>query len=61
MSWAVLVTWLDGEEEYLHEGMGDKTARFTTKLAAKEQRDFMMIGMSDEVESIEIVRSPNGG
>jgi hypothetical protein len=54
--YAILVTWLDGSEEYLKQGLsGTNVARFHSRKEAKKQKDFMLIGMSDEVESIDIV------
>jgi hypothetical protein len=54
--YAILVTWLDGEEEYLKEGLsGTVIARFHSRKEAKEQKEFMLMGMSDEVDSIDVV------
>jgi hypothetical protein len=58
MSWAILVVWNDGEEEYLHEGLGTQAARFSSRIEAQRQADFMKIGMSDETQSISVVRFP---
>jgi gluconate kinase len=55
---AVKVIWLDGDEEYLHEGMSERTARFFTEREAKEQAEFMKMGMSDECQSINVVPYP---
>ena len=56
--WAVLVVWLDGEEEYLHPGMSDDVAVFRTQEEAQHQRDFMWIGMEGECQSINVMRYP---
>ena len=58
LGWAILVVWNDGTEEYLHEGMGVKTARFHSREAAQQQRDFMWIGMEGECQSISVIRHP---
>ncbi len=57
--WAVLVVWEDGEEEYLHPGIGDDVAIFRTREEAQEKRDFMWIGMEGECQSINVVRYPS--
>jgi hypothetical protein len=54
--WAVLVVWLDGEEEYLHPGTSGDVAIFPSRERAQEQRDFMWIGMEGECQSINVVR-----
>lgn len=53
---AIKVVWLDGEEEFLKEG--SRVARFANRKRAEEQRDFMKAGMSDEVQSINVVHYP---
>ncbi len=60
MSYAILVVWKDGNEEYLKEGYSDKPAIFLSKSSAKEQAEFMYMGMEEEVQSINVVsrRSP---
>lgn len=55
MRWAILVVWDDGEEEYLTDAAGN-VAVFT-KARAKEQVEFMKIGM-DEYQSINVVARP---
>lgn len=57
---AVKVIWKDGEEELLCEGMTDKPARFLRRTDAQHHRDFMLIGMEDEVQSINVVAYPAG-
>ena len=54
----ILVVWKNGGCEWLKEG--DRRAVFTSHKAAKEQRDFMMIGMEDEVQSINTVAAGKG-
>jgi hypothetical protein len=59
VAYAVLVVWLDDEEEYLKEGLSDSVvARFSSRKEAKKQRDFMMMGMSEEVNGIHVVPFP---
>lgn len=52
---AVLVVWKDGEEEYVKQGLSNRVAVFPSRRRAQEMRDFMLEGMSDEVQSINIV------
>lgn len=58
MKLAIKVIWLDGEEEYLKEG--DRIALFLNEHRAGEMRDFMLEGMSGEVQSINVVPFPVG-
>jgi hypothetical protein len=60
-AFAILVIDLDGDEEYLCNGLGDIPARFPSRAAAQRQVDFMKIGMEDEVQSINIVSYPPKG
>jgi hypothetical protein len=54
---AIKVIWADGEEEYVKQGT--ETARFTSRARAKEQAEFMKMGMDDdEVQSINVVPYP---
>ena len=54
--WAIVVIWLDGEEEYLKAGLGpEKVALFSSHYHAGKMKEFMLEGMSDEVQSINIV------
>jgi hypothetical protein len=56
--WKILVIWLDGDQEYLKDGKRPDGAVATfSREAADRQRDFMLAGMSDEVQSINVVRS----
>ena len=55
---AIFVTFLDGEEDYVCDGMSDRVKMFHSRSRAQEQVDFMMIGMEGEVESIDIVPYP---
>jgi hypothetical protein len=57
MGYMITVTHPDGTEEPLCEGMGDKPKVFRSKREAQEMRDFMLIGMEDEVESIDVVEA----
>lgn len=56
--WALLVIWKDGDEEYLCDGLGDRPTRFVSSARAADQRDFMLMGMDDEVQSINVVPYP---
>ena len=60
MSYAIKVVWLDGTEEYVRDGptVRGLVARFPKKKDAEEMRNFMLIGMSDEVQSINVVDYP---
>lgn len=49
----ILVVWKDGSAEWLKEN--SSRAVFRGYKAATKQRDFMMIGMEDEVQSINVV------
>lgn len=56
MRYSVLVVWLDGEREYLKQG--SRTAIFSSRSRAEEQRDFMLEGMEEDVQSINVVPAP---
>jgi hypothetical protein len=56
--YALLVIGLDGEEEYLCDGMGDRPTRFFSRREAQSQKDFMWMGMEGEVQSINVVSYP---
>lgn len=56
MKSAIKVVWLDGQEEYLKEG--DRIALFLSTHRATEMKRFMLEGMSDEVQSINVVPFP---
>lgn len=51
--YSILVVWLDGESEYLKEG--SHTAIFSSRKRAESQRDFMLLGMEEDIQSINIV------
>lgn len=54
--YCVLVVWTDGTEEFLKQGLGDKPAIFHSRKEAKEQADFVKMGMDDdECESVSVV------
>ena len=55
--YAILVIWENGEEEYLKEGLVN-IAKFSSRQRAQEQKDFMLMGMEDEVQSINVVPFP---
>lgn len=54
---AIKVVWLDGREEYLKEST--EPASFVNRARADEMKSFMLEGMSDEVQSINIVPYPH--
>jgi len=55
MAYKILVVWEDGTEEYLKQG--DKDAIFHSKKEATNQKEFMLMGMEDEVQSINVVKA----
>lgn len=57
---AIKVIWLDGEEEFLKQGEtpDGEVAMFANRERATTQRDFMLLGMEDEVQSINVVPYP---
>ncbi len=56
---AIKVVWADGEEEYLKQGTSNTPARFFSKKDAREQIEFMRMGMDDgECQSINVVLYP---
>ena len=60
MNYAIKVVQKLGDEEFLCEGLGDTPARFPSKAAAERQKQFMLIGMEDDVQSINVVKYPKG-
>lgn len=54
---AIKVTWLDGTEEYLKAGY--KAALFVNAVQAEQMKSFMLEGISDEVQSINVVPYPS--
>lgn len=57
---AIKVIWLNGEEELLKTGHSGRVADFPSRDRAEAQRDFMLEGMADEVQSINVVPYPAG-
>lgn len=55
---ALLVIGLDGEEEYLCDGMSDRPSCFFNRREAQSEKDFLWIGMEGDVQSINIVPYP---
>jgi len=60
VNYAIKVVQKLGDEEFLCEGLGDTPARFPSKAAAERQKQFMLIGMEDDVQSINVVKYPKG-
>lgn len=59
---AIKVIWADGEEEYLKLGQSTTPASYTSQQRAKEQIEFMRMGMDDgECQSINVVPYPREG
>lgn len=53
---SILVIWPDGEQEYVKEGA--RIAVFLSRKGAESWRDFMLEGIADEVQSINVVPAP---
>lgn len=53
--WAIKVIWLNGHEDYVMEG--DRVATYS-KFQARQQVEFLKIGMMDEAQSINLVPAP---
>lgn len=53
---SILVVWDNGTQEWLMEG--SRIASFTSRTRAERWRDFMLMGVEDEVQSINVVPSP---
>jgi hypothetical protein len=49
-----------GSEIYLCEGLGSTPAKFPSRGAAERQKQFMLIGMEGDVQSINVVKYPKG-
>ncbi len=60
MIYAIKVVQKSGDDTYLCEGLGDTPARFPSRAAAERQKQFMLIGMEGEVQSINVVKYPKG-
>lgn len=58
MPYAIKVVQKNGDEDFLCVGYTDIVAKFPSRAAAQKQKDFMLIGMEDEVQSINIVKYP---
>ncbi|HKV10727.1 MAG TPA: hypothetical protein VJ725_21480 [Thermoanaerobaculia bacterium] len=58
----IKVVWRNGEEEFLCRGIcaNGPIARFPSREAADAQRAFLLEGMSDEVQSINVVPLEEG-
>ena len=59
MRYAIKCVTLDGHEEYvMHFRVGERgqIALFTSKREAKEKANFLKMGVSDEYQSINVVR-----
>lgn len=53
--WKILVVWKNGEEEFVAQG--DVDALFTSREKAEETAELAKMGMSDQVQSISVVRA----
>lgn len=57
--YAIKVIWLDGQEEFVREGIaGGRISLYSNIKIAKAQRDFMLEGMEEDVQSINVVPYP---
>jgi len=57
MAYAVKVIWNNGKEELVQLGCrNSQPAIFPSKRRAQEQADFLKMGISDEVQSINVVK-----
>ena len=56
MKYAILVVWLDGDQEYVKDGLSQDVATFTTKAKAQKKADFMARIGEDEARSISVVK-----
>lgn len=60
MTYAIKIVNKSGSEVYLCEGLGSTPAHFPSRAAAERQKQFMLIGMASEVQSINVVKYPKG-
>lgn len=58
--WALLVTFDNGEQDYVCDGNGDRISRFRTKDDAEQQASFLRDGL-DEGDRIHVIRYPSLG
>lgn len=58
MIYAIRVVQKNGSGDYLCDGLGNTPSKFPSRAAAQRQKDFMMIGMDGDVQSINIVKYP---
>lgn len=59
-AYAIKVVQKNGDEEYLCDGLGSTPAKFPSRAAAQRQKEFMLIGMEGDVQSINVVKYPKG-
>jgi hypothetical protein len=57
---AILVICKNGDEEYLKQGLSFTPARFSSRRASVEQKQFMLQGMDEDVQSVNVVPFPRG-
>jgi|HubBroStandDraft_3_1064219.scaffolds.fasta_scaffold173058_3 hypothetical protein len=56
---AVLVVWLNGQQEFLHPGLSTTAiATFRSKFEAQEMADFLLQGIEHEIQAIVVVPAP---
>lgn len=55
MRWAIKVIWQNGREDYVMAG--DHVATYS-KFQAKDQVEFLKVGMDEDVQSINVVPAP---
>lgn len=56
--WALLVTFDNGEQDYVCDGTGDRVSRFLRKYDAEQQARFLREGL-DAGDRIHIIRYPS--
>lgn len=58
---SILVVWKNGDEEYLVRGLcaHGPVALFQSRESAEDQRAFLLEGIADEVQSINVVSAPS--
>lgn len=57
MSYKIKVIWLDGSEEFVQEGqLPGKDAVFTSEQDAQANAEFLLEGINDEAQSVNVVK-----
>ena len=62
MSYAVMVVWRDGRQDYLNSEPSGERLEFRRRWDAEEARDFVELGLvPDEAQSVSVVQLPGPG